>query len=335
MGKDKDEAGPSKGVELSILLKFINKFDGSRDRLAPFLNNCQNAIDLASPSQQIILFKYIVSQLEGRAEIACSIKEFETFDQLEDFLKNQFGEKKHYAALLSELQDCRQLSNEAVNQFGLRVESCLAKLITEINITIPTKLKGELTGRIAAMQDLALHAFVTGLNPRLATVIRCRNPSTLNEAISFASSEEKILQATLKKHPTSHSGANSYQNRPQQSSNFQNQNRYQHPNNYQNPSQRSGQFQRPQNRGFQNRAGINITNESNDNGQNNSSSRPVCRYCKNEGHLIKDCRKREFNNKRFGNYQNQGQFSHPVHHVDLPSFDQENEGVDEIDNLNE
>lgn len=64
---------------------------------------CKSAIDLATESQEPILLKYILSQLEGKAETACSIKEFEDWNQLSEFLKSQFGETKHYAHLLSDL----------------------------------------------------------------------------------------------------------------------------------------------------------------------------------------------------------------------------------------
>lgn len=183
-------------IDLNILIKFVPRFDGTREKLNAFLNNCSNAIKLASATQQDVLFKYILSQLEGRAEAACTIKEFENWVQLEQFLKAQFGERKHYAHLLSDLQDCRQ-NNETVNQFALRLESCLAQLLTEINISIPTKKKGELAGRLAAMQDLAMHTFVIGLKPKLSMVVRCQNPETLNEAINLAVSEEKLLQSAF------------------------------------------------------------------------------------------------------------------------------------------
>lgn len=90
----------TKEIDMNFISKFINKFDGNREKLNAFLNNCRNAISLASLSQQDTILKYILSQLEGRAESACSIREFENWQQLEEFLKNQFGEKKHYAALL-------------------------------------------------------------------------------------------------------------------------------------------------------------------------------------------------------------------------------------------
>lgn len=254
-------------MDWNILIKFINKYDGNREQLTAFISNCKSAINVASQTQQGILLKYIISQLEGKAQTACSIKEFETWQQLEDFLKSQFGERKHYAALLSDLQDCKQSNSETANQFALRVESCLSKLLTEINISIPTKKKGELAGRVAAMQDLALHTFVIGLNPRLSTIVRCRDPETLNDAINFAVSEEKIILATTRRN-TSYVP---HDNLPNQS-----------------------RFRQIQNRSFPQQSSRPF---------NNNISTPTCRYCKAPGHTIDECRKREYNNRRYGRSQ--------------------------------
>lgn len=68
-------------IALNVLIKFIGTFDGSRDKLTSFLNNCRNAINLASASQAEVLLKYILS-LEGKAEKACAVKEFTKWSQL-------------------------------------------------------------------------------------------------------------------------------------------------------------------------------------------------------------------------------------------------------------
>ncbi|KAL0810602.1 hypothetical protein ABMA28_010719 [Loxostege sticticalis] len=99
-------------VELPTLLKFIKPYDGCREQLNSFLVNCNNAYELASESQRDILFKYILCQLQGKAETACSIKEFANWHQLKEFLKTQFSERKHYAHLLTELQNCKQQATE-------------------------------------------------------------------------------------------------------------------------------------------------------------------------------------------------------------------------------
>lgn len=153
----------------------------------------------------------------------------------------------------------KQGRNESVSQYSLRVESCLAKLLTEINISIPTKKKDELAGRLAAMQDLALNVFIIGLQPPLATVVRCRDPSTINEAINFTTAEEKFIGMTVKRQfgpsTSTHAECRPTNNQP---------------------------FPRPQ---FQPQS-------------NFRRNTAVCWYCKNVGHTIENCRKRQFNNDR-------------------------------------
>lgn len=292
------ESSP-KEVDLNVLIKFIGTFDGSREKLNPFLTNCRNAISLATSAQRAIIFKYILSRLEGRAEAACAIKEFDDWPVLEEFLKTQFGEKKHYTHLLSDLQDCKQGVSETVNQFSLRVETCLAKLLTEINISIPTKKKGELSGRLAAMEDLALHTFTTGLNTNLSTIIRCRNPESLNEAINFAVAEEKILNKTSqghrhslsdRKHPTANSSSTA---------------RFSF-DNYHKPSTSRDVTKPNISKPYPPKLLVTksewpkkpfIPNQSKPVQTNRQE--PFCRYCKTTGHVLEQCQKREYNNRRF------------------------------------
>lgn len=283
-------------IPLNVILKFIKPYDGSRDKLNAFINNCTNAITLSSASQEPIILKYIISQLEGKAELACSIKEFSNWPSLQDFLKAQFGERKHHAHLLSELQDCRQTATESVSQFSLRIESCLSQLLTEVTMSCSKKL--ELPGRLAAMQDLALNSFIMGVNPKISVILRCKSPKNLNEAINIAISEDKLQQFSNKK-----------------------------------PVEVLKQ-------GFPKRAyfpGNPKAGTSNYNDQPNSFNKPkpsfdtpvVCRYCKIPGHTLEQCRKREYNNKRF-NFNNNTS-TRPV------NFLENNEGVDETDSssLNE
>jgi len=266
-------------IPIGILLKFIKPFDGTREKLNSFITNCDNALELANDSQQLILFKYILAQLEGKAEIACSIKEFESWDQLSKFLQTQFGERKHYAHLLTDLQECRQTYNEQVNQFALRVETCLSKLLTEV--TLSNKKKSELSGRIAAMEDLALHTFLLGLKPEISNLVRGKYPPNLNEAINLAISEEKILNLFAKR---------SYQSTPSQRQSSKPHNPYKSP-----TAPVSSQALSPRQFNF-------------------NTQSAFCRYCRIQGHTIENCRKREYNNNRlktsqtsqFKPYPNQG-----------------------------
>lgn len=309
-------------LDLNLLFKFIKPYDGNRTTLNSFLINCQNAYDLASEGQKSILFKYIISQLQGKAEIACSIKEFNNWEQLKDFLKSQFCEQKHYTYLLTDLQESKQNTNETVNQYALRVESCLSQLLTEISLTT-TKAK-ELPGRIATIEDLALHHFLMGLNPRISTIVRCKSPKSLNDAINFANAEEKLLQVTSKRSASSFN-----QNNPIRA------------------TQPQRQFQ-PVNKAYNNQRGT--FTPPHPNYQNFSPpTRPdyhrfppptnnpdVCRYCKLPGHTIDVCRTRENNNnRRFGTQQMPNQNQRPPYRPINNTYLIEEESRDEVDgNLN-
>lgn len=309
LSKKKNNVTSKPEVDLSTLLKFIKPYDGSRETLNSFLVNCSNAYDLASDSQKDILFKYILCQLQDKAQTACSVKEFTNWVQLKEFLKTQFSERKHYAHLLTDLQECKQQPNETVSQYALKIESCLSQLLTEISISHGHKSR-EMVGRTAAMEELALHHFQMGLISRISNIVRCKSPKSLNEAVNVAISEEKIQQFLFKQSPSGlrQIKPNLPRPNPQQT--------------YQRPSFNPNQT-KPNS--FPNRP-INNTN----------SSSLICRYCKAPGHTLEQCRKREYNNNRFKFEQNRSNTSQRVHFVsDTPEYQYEAdpaESYDTVDN---
>lgn len=277
----KTEEKPVK-MDLMFLTKFVKPFNGDREILPAFLTSCQNAVDLCDPDQKSILCKFILSQLQGKAATACSLKEFKNWDDLKRFLRYTFGEKKHLSHLLIELQNSRQLQSETVTQFGLRVESCLTKIQADILTTCADR--NQLIGRISAMEDLALNAFILGLHPNISTVLRCRNPSSLNTAISLACDEEKVvsLQRSFQRPPSKFCSTCNKQGHSN-SECFRNKSR---------PPKQISYVPQPQN---QPQPSVSSHNPNYPPRNNFNKS---CAYCKNKGHTINECRKREYNNRR-------------------------------------
>lgn len=260
----------TKEFPISVLCSFINVYRGERDALPAFLTNCQNALGMATEIQKGLLLKYIISRLEGKAQIACSNRVFDDFNDLKSFLKQNFGETKHYNHLLLQLQSCKQQPSESVAQYSIRVEKCLTDLQSEIHNS--DSFKKDLPGRIAMTEDLALYTFSLGLKPTLSTYVRSQCPKNLNRAVNIAIEEEKIQNLQSKTNMTStfksckfcnksgHTESECYhKNRPTRVTTF--------------PSTSRGPAAQP----------------------------IVCRYCKNIGHDISQCRKRQFNNARNSN----------------------------------
>jgi len=262
-------------VDLNTLFKFVKPFDGDRDKLLPFLNTVDSAFNIATQDQATILLAYTKAQLSGKAESACSNHVFNDWESLKTYLKSLYADKKHYGHLLMELLNCRQEETETIAQFMVKLETILKRVLSstqQINRN-PT----ELPGRLAAMNDIALHTFILNVKSNISQMLRARNIETLNEAFNFALEEEKI-QLLIKEQR---------QSRGKQNINF-------HAKHYYKPTN-------PQ-----------ITNKT----IQNPSFKPMfnvatpkfCRYCRYSGHDINECRKKKYNDQ---NFQNRSKFSQP------------------------
>lgn len=274
--RKKEKPKMTSSITLSVLTKFIKPYNGDRELLPAFLTNCENAFSLASTDQQNVLCKYIVSQLEGKAQLACCLKKFSTWPEIKQFLKATFGEKKHSTHLLVDLQNCKQLPTEDVTQYSLRVESCLTRLQSDIHYSCDDDK--ELIGRLAAMEDLALNTFLLGINSNYSHIVRCRNPKTLSDAITHAIEEEKLYKLSRLAQrqnkqcsicqKSGHLASDCYKNKTKTSSpNFHHVNSNPH-----------------------------VAHGNNQNSR--FSSNKTCAYCKKPGHLIGECRKLKFKNNQ-------------------------------------
>lgn len=301
-------------ITLSVLTKFIKPYNGDRETLPAFLTNCESAISLATTEQQNFLCKYIISQLEGKAQLACCLKKFTSWLEIKQFLRTTFGEKKHSTHLLVDLQQCKQLPSEDVMQFSIRVESCLTRLQSDIHYSCENDK--ELVGRIAAMEDLALNTFLLGLNSNFSHIVRCRNPKTLSEAITHAVEEEKIFNLSRLSTRSSkqcticnrsgHVASECYKNKTKHSS-----------------------------------SNFHHLNSSNDSGNSEQSfshfnANKFCAYCKKRGHVIGECRKLKAKNNDSridernstpsstsapSSNNSPSNYRSNVHHIDMPHED--------------
>lgn len=129
------------------------------------------------------------------------------------------------------------------------------------------------------MDDLALNTFLLGLSSPIATILRCRNPATFNEAVQHAIAEEKLYNLT------------------KTSSSLK-------------PSKQCAicsKFGHTTSECFKNKRNANSSQQRafNVNPDPNISIPPgpkQCRYCKNLGHTIDECRKLKYNNSRRNNF---------------------------------
>lgn len=265
---------------INYVCKVIPQFDGTPSEVHRFISCCDVVYKLATtPEEKTQFVELLKIKTGGKAYDVLCYKNFTTYDELRKEFQIQFLPRKTMTQLQSELNLIKQLPTENVSTYSNRVE----QLLSHINSACLVH-----TGKTTLSEDLlnsnylsALQAFQEGLREPIKTLIKASRLPTLREAIAIATNEEaKTPQSsTIRCNACGKMGhlskdcrisARGFHARPSQSSSNQH---------YSNQSQHySNQYTtKPPQRVQQ----ISIQ----------------CRYCKNKGHSIEECRKRQFRNQ--------------------------------------
>lgn len=240
-------------VNTNILFSLIPKY-GNRDtrNLHTFIRNCKTANKLANESQKPLVMAYALAQLDGPAASFANSRSFNTLDNLLEHLKLYFCESKTQTQLLVELTQVYQ-GNDTVARYGARMSAIRDELFSQIEGTSDVERHCQLQ----IIDKMVLGAYLSGLEEKLGTVVRARNPKNTNAAALIATEEEKIQNLIRVR-------KNNFQNKP------------------------SPSIQKPQQ--------VSKPNFANNKSQQFQPKPPfTCNYCKLVGHKIEDCRKRQYN----------------------------------------
>lgn len=289
-------------LPLTVLFKFIKSFSGERTELNTFITNVNSAFSLAQPNQKPSLFLYVVSQLSTNVINEIQISDISSWTELKNKLKLYYSHTKHLAQTHEELETIKQKQNETITEFFKRVEKVKNECIQAE--TLNCENQNELIGLKKAIQRTALRRFIIHCKPEISQMLRARDIATLNDAFTLALQEEKIINYTKSK--SSSNSTSSYSNSNSNSHSTKS-NLYcsyckTHTHTTQNCKKKPNLYNKPHNNFNTNR---NRTHTFNNNTASNSqfsnsprSNEKSCNYCKNLGHTIDECRKRQFNNSR-------------------------------------
>lgn len=267
-------------LSLEIAEKMLIRFDGSKNKLYEFIDNCDKAISLIKPELKTILFAIIETKLTDKARAVTRNRSFLEWKDLKKFLLDAYAERRTEGQWQLELHSLRQLPSENVMSFSNKVENCYIKLLNTLDANLTREAREACT---KLLKTQALNVFIRGLHKDISILVKSQNPDSLERAISLALSEEQEQLSSNEMLKQTYCTICKRNNHSTVNCRFKNQ------------TERN--IRHVQN---QNDTASNYNKNSSNFRPTQNYSQKFCRYCKKNGHLIEECRKREYINNKKG-----------------------------------
>jgi len=318
-GEMRDNTQPIPKVTFREATEAVPYFDGYNIPLQQFIRTCRRAREIVPPAAEVNLTKLLINKLRNRAYYAVEDEPCDTVTQLIDLLTKAFGTPKTIDQYRGELSTIHLKPHEHIIDFISRVKDIRTSILD-----IERRNKGHLDPRfISEINGLTARSFCQGLPLEYRQQLK---PEALQDyAEAFDSAKKISMQLELdrqrfeprfvrenrdrgyyRSNPVGPPLAQStprhrdYQQRQPNHprTNFPRENRTPQRDAY----RPEAQFQAvPSRENYSPRANAQEfranTAEPREN-TNNGNTNKFCRYCKNSGHVIEECRKRQYNNSR-------------------------------------
>jgi len=89
-------------ISLGEALKLVPPFKGDKQEMLAFIGNVDTAFAVINPEQEAILYKFVLTRINGEPRTAISHRNFNSWVELKEFLQNSYIEKRmlHFHASL-------------------------------------------------------------------------------------------------------------------------------------------------------------------------------------------------------------------------------------------
>lgn len=179
-------------IDINLAERMITRYNGDKANLHVFLDNCNNGHSLLNPIYQIAFVSVVLSKIDGNLRSTLLNRNFTSWEDLKTHLLENYSEKRTFAQWQLELNSCRQGQNEPVLHYSNKIENCYIKLIKSLS---PKLTKEAQEANVELLKSQALNIFISGLNPQLHILLKSQKPSTFEEAVSIAISEEQEINS--------------------------------------------------------------------------------------------------------------------------------------------
>jgi len=310
----RDAVQPIPKVSFREATETVPHFDGYNVPLLQFTRACRRAREIVPPYAERTLTKLLMAKLRGRAYYAVEDEPCDSITQLIDLLTKTFGSLKTIDQYRGELSNEYLKPREHIVDYISRVKDLRTSILDAERRT-----KGRLDPRfISEIDILTAKSFCAGLPLEYRQQLKPENRQDYAEAFAFAKDFARELETDRQRaDPRARENRNSeyYRSdrigsplaqstprrpdyRPRQN-NFTRDNRTPQINAYRRETQpQPGPSRDSYASRTNNRESRPNNEEPRRNSSNNGNDNKFCRYCKNPGHELEECRKRQYNNAR-------------------------------------
>ena len=176
-------------VSLKDAMKLVPEFDGSNISLGQFIEGCLEAKDMVEPGAEKNLVRLIKSKIFGEARKSMSGQNFETVEQIRNFLTGIFVPRRSIQLLVGELGREYQREGESVLTYANRMREIGRRILEMKRLT---------TGAIdpvfrASTESSVMECFREGLLPAIEH--RLSNNDDMGSILKEAINIETRLEA--------------------------------------------------------------------------------------------------------------------------------------------
>lgn len=179
-------------------IKEIPTFSGNKHELRNFIDHVDEVVNICEPiypdpNQKKIITRTLRSKIKGDASNVLEMYSASgTWQLMKDCLTEHYTDKEDEGTLIKELNSLSQ-RNDDIDTYFARVSSVVNRLNSWLATHTPVNTLQVVTeAKRHWYLQLALTAFLTGLKEPLATIIRTRDPKTLQAARSHCLAEQNF-----------------------------------------------------------------------------------------------------------------------------------------------
>jgi hypothetical protein len=178
-------------ISIGEALKLVTPFKGDKSEILAFIANVDTAFEVTDPRNAGTLFTFVLTRISGEPRIAIAHRNLENWEELKEFLKNTYTEKRTLDFHANQLFSTKQNKTESVSEWIQRVQKLGSKFR---EAALQDCEQDERAGILTLTDKLRNICFIQGLcSDRIQTIVRSRNYASFDDIAETALEEESAI----------------------------------------------------------------------------------------------------------------------------------------------